>query len=139
VFLGTVEPQEVDTMKHDDAEIIDRLEEVLQSIICPVSGCWGLHGAHYEYYHDDGCACYVLEAWPVAFEDPQPENGNGQNTENVICYDFAEFEFSETIKLVALEHLHFSQRRELFEIGWTEMGQDLELRVHLVPQEIAES
>ena len=30
-----------------DASIKARLEEVLQSIICPVSGCWGLHGAHY--------------------------------------------------------------------------------------------
>ncbi len=100
---------------------------------------WGMHGAHYEYYHDDGCECYVLEVWPVAFEDPQPEGGYRQDTENVVCYEFAEFEFSETIKLVSLEHLHFSQRREIFEIGWNEMGQDLELRVHLVPQEIDDS
>ncbi len=98
-----------------------------------------MHGAHYEYYHDDGCECYVLEVWPVAFEDPQPEGGYRQDTENVVCYEFAEFEFSETIKLVSLEHLHFSQRREIFEIGWNEMGQDLELRVHLVPQEIDDS
>ena len=54
-------------------------------------------------------------------------------------HDFAEFEFSETIKIVALEHLHFSQRRAIFEIGWKERGQDVELRVHLVPQEIDES
>ena len=126
-------------MKPDDTTIKDRLEEVLQSIVCPVSGCWGMHGAHYEYYHDDGCECYVLEVWPLAFEDPQPEGGNRQDTENVVCYEFAEFEFSETIKLVSLEHLHFSQRREIFEIGWNEMGQDLELRVHLVPQEIDDS
>lgn len=123
-------------MKPNDATIKGRLEEVVQSIVCPVSGCWGMHGAHYEYYHDDGCGCYVLEVWPVAFEDPKPEGANGQDAENVVCYEFAEFEFSETIKLVSLEHLHFSQRREIFEIGWTEMGQDLELRVHLVPQEI---
>ena len=90
----------------------------------------------YEYYHDDGCECYVLEVWPVAFEEPSQNGGNGKDTEDVICYEFAEFEFSETIKLVSLEHLHFSQRREIFEIGWKEMGQDLELRVHLVPQEI---
>ena len=107
--LGIVESLEINTMKPDDTTIKDRLEEVLQSIVCPVSGCWGMHGAHYEYYHDDGCECYVLEVWPVAFEDPQPEGGNGQDTENVVCYEFAEFEFSETIKLVSLEHLHFSQ------------------------------
>lgn len=78
----------------------------------------------------------MLEVWPVAFEDSRQEGGNGRDHEDVVCYDFAEFEFSETIKLVALEHLHFSQRREMFEIGWKEEGQDLELRVHLVPQEI---
>ena len=126
-------------MKPDDAAIRARLEEVLQSILCPVSGCWGLHGAHYEYYHDDGCECYVLEVWPVGFEQPRQEDGNGQESENVVCYDFAEFEFSETIKIVTLGHLHFSQRREIFAIGWKEWGQDLELRVHLVPQEIDES
>ena len=123
-------------MKPDNATIQARLEEVLRSIMCPVSGCWGLHGAHYEYYHDDGCECYVLEVWPVGFDDPQQEDGNGQETEQYVCYDFAEFEFSEMVELVPLEHLHFSQRREIFEIGWREMGQNLELRVHLVPQEI---
>ncbi len=97
-----------------------------------------LHGAHYEYYHDDGCECYVLKVWPVAFEDPRQEGGNGRDHEDVVCYDFAEFEFGETIKLVSLEHLHFSQRREVFEIGWKAEGQDLGLRVHLVPQEIDE-
>ncbi|MBM4088361.1 MAG: hypothetical protein FJ276_02870 [Planctomycetes bacterium] len=125
-------------MQPDDATIKARLEEVLQSVVCPVSGCWGLHGAHYEYYHDEGCECYVLEVWPVAFDAPRQEGGNGQNNEDVLCYEFAEFEFSETITLVALEHLHFSQRREIFKTGRKEEGQDLELRVHLVPQEIDE-
>ena len=32
-------------MKPDDADIKARLEEVLESIVCPVSGCWGMHGA----------------------------------------------------------------------------------------------
>ena len=32
----------------------------------------------------------------------------------------------ETMKLVPLEHLRFTQRREILEIGWREMGQDLE-------------
>ena len=40
---------------------------------------------------------------------------NRQDTEKLVCYEFAEFEFSETIKLVSLEHLHFSQRREIFD------------------------
>ena len=35
-----------------------------------------------------------------------------------------------------LEHLHFSQRRQIFEIGWKENGLDLELRVHIVPMEV---
>ena len=81
----------------------------------------------------------MLEVWPVAFKEPRQEGGNGKNTEDVICYEFAEFDFSETIKLVSLEHLHFSQRRKISEIGWREMEQDLELRVHLVPQEIDDS
>ncbi len=125
-------------MKPDDVTVKARLEEVLQSIICPVSGCWGLHGAHCEYYHDEGSECYVLEVWPVAFEEPEREGCTGEDTDAAICYEFAEFEFGETIKLVSLEHLHFSQRREIFEIGWKEEGQDLELRVHLIPQEVDE-
>jgi len=40
------------------------------------------------------------------------------------------------MKEVPLEHLNFSQRRQIFEIGWNEGGQDLELRVHLVPVEV---
>ncbi len=30
---------------------------------------------------------------------------------------------------------HFSQRLAVFEIGWKEFGQDLELRVHIEPEE----
>ena len=40
------------------------------------------------------------------------------------------------VKAVTLEHLHFSQRRQIFEVGWKENGQDLELRVHIVPVEV---
>ncbi len=123
-------------MNSDDARIKARLEEVLQSILCPVGGCWSLHGCHYEYYYDEGCECYVVEVWPVGFEEPREEGGNGQDhSEGVICYEFAEFEFAEMVKVVPLEHLHFSQRRQIFEIGWTEEGQNLELRVHIVPVE----
>lgn len=28
----------------DDAKIEARLEEVLESIFCPIGGCWSLHG-----------------------------------------------------------------------------------------------
>ena len=47
----------------------------------------------------------------------------------------AEFDFTELIKAVPLENFHFSQRRAVFEIGWKEFGQDLELRVHIEPEE----
>ena len=40
------------------------------------------------------------------------------------------------VKEVPLEHLHFSQRRQIFEIGWKEGGQDMELRVPIVPVEV---
>lgn len=123
-------------MRPDDAKIKARLEEVLESIFCPVSGCWGLHGCHYEYYYDEGCECHVLEVWPVGFKEPREEGDDGQDdAEHMICYEFAEFEFGEMVKVVPLEHLHFSQRRQIFELGWTEEGQDLELRVHITPVE----
>lgn len=124
-------------MDAEQAEIQERLEEVLQSMLCPVSGCWCLHGCHYEYYYDEGCECHVLEVWPVGFHEPEEEGGNGrERQEDDICYEFAEFEFAEMVKEVPLKHLHFSQRRQIFEIGWKEGGQDLELRVHIVPVEV---
>jgi len=42
-------------MNPEEAKIKARLEEVLQSIFCPVGGCWCLHGCHYEYYYDEDC------------------------------------------------------------------------------------
>ena len=114
-----------------------RLEEVLESVFCPVSGCWCLHGGHYEYHYDQGGECHVLDVWPVGFNEPQEEGGNGRSTlEGEICYEFAEFEFGEMVKEVCLEHLHFSQRRHVFEIGWKEHGQDMELKVHIMPAEV---
>ena len=65
-------------MKPEDATIKARLEEVLESIFCPVGGCWCLHGCHYEYYYDEGCECHVLEVWPVGFEEPEEPGGNGR-------------------------------------------------------------
>ena len=122
-------------MNHKEAKIKARLEEVMESILCPVGGCWCMHGGHYEYYYDEGCECHVLEVWPVGFHEAEEEGGNGRQPEG-ICYEFAEFEFGEMVKVVPLEHLHFSQRRQIFEIGWKEDGQDLELRVHIVPVEV---
>ena len=125
-------------MTPEDAKIKARLAEVLESVFCPVSGCWCLHGGHYEYYYDECCECHVLEVWPVGFKEPQEEGGNGQRTpEGEICYEFAEFEYGEMVKEVSLEHLHFSQRRQIFEIGWKEHGQDMELRIHIMPAEVA--
>jgi hypothetical protein len=124
-------------MNPKEAKIKARLEEVLKSIFCPVGGCWCLHGCHYEYYYDEGCECHVLEVWPVGFEEPEETGGNGRkNHEGDICYEFAEFEFGEMVNEVPLEHLHFSQRRQIFEIGWKEDDHHLELRLHIVPVDV---
>jgi hypothetical protein len=120
-------------------EIQRRLEEVLSLLPCPVSGCWGLHGAETASYHDPECECHVLEVWPVAFEQEGDQETNGHDgTDPEILYELAEFDFTELVKQVPLEHFHFSQRRAIFEIGWKEFGQDMELRVHIEPQEVDE-
>ena len=111
-----------------------RLEEVMSLLPCPVSGCWGLHGAETSYYYDTGCECHVLEVWPVAVEEEVDAEANGHEGTGAL-YELAEFEFTELIKAVPLEHLHFSQGRAVFEIGWKEFGRDLELRVHIEPEE----
>lgn len=124
-------------MNAEESKINARLEEVLDSIFCPVGGCWSLHGARYECYYDEGQECHVLEVWPVGFQEAEVAGGNGRKRgEDSVCYEFAEFEFSEMVKETPLEHLHFSQRRQVFEIGWREDGQDLELRVHIMPVEV---
>ena len=97
-----------------------------------MSGCWFLHGAETAYYHDTDSECHVLEVWPVAVEPVVDEETNGHHgTEPEILYELAEIDFTELITAVPLEHFHFSQRRAVFEIGWKEFGQDLELRVHI--------
>jgi len=124
-------------MNHEEAKIKARLEEVLDSIFCPVGGCWCMHGGHYENCYDQGCECHVLEVWPVGFQEAANEGGNGRKRDaDDICYEFAEFEFGKMVKEVPLEHFHFSQRRQIFEIGWKEGGRDLELRVHIMPVEV---
>jgi len=113
-----------------------RLEEVMALLPCPVSGCWGLHGAETSYYHDTDSECRVLEVWPVAVEEPvEPETNGHEGAEPEILYELAEFDFTELIKAVPLKDFHFSQRRAIFEIGWKEFGQDLALRVHIEPKE----
>jgi hypothetical protein len=120
-------------------QIQRRLEEVMSLLPCPMSGCWGLHGAESSYYYDSNCECHVLEVWPVAVEDEVDEETNGhEGAESDILYELAEFDFTELIRAVSLETFHFSQRRAVFEIGWKEFGMDLELRVQLEPEEAGE-
>ena len=116
-----------------------RLEEVLLLIPCPVAGCWGPHGAKTAYYYDEDCESHVLEVWPKTFEEPDDHEGNGDDQANGdLLFGLAEFDFTELVKTVPLETFHFSQKRAIFEIGWKEDGQDLELRIHLVPEEADE-
>jgi hypothetical protein len=124
-------------MSDDDPTITTRLNDALNMILCPVVGCWSLHGGHLEYFYDTDAESHVLEVWPVGVEEPQVSVGNGhRQTEPDLLYELAEFDFTELTKEVPLEHFHFSQRRSIFEIGWTEFGQYLELRVHIVPFEV---
>ena len=126
-------------MNHEDTSIKDRLTDVLNSILGPVAGCWPLHGGHSEYYFDADAESHVLEVGPVGIEEPEEHGGNGHHqTEHGLLYELAEFDFTELAKEIALEHFHFSQRRSVFEIGWEEDGQQLELRVHIVTVEVAE-
>ena len=46
---------------------------------------------------------------------------------------FAEFDFLELVKQVSVTQFHFNPRDAIFEIGWPEFGQNLELRVHIEP------
>ena len=121
------------------AKIKRRLEEVMAMIPCPIAGCWSLHGAETSYYFDRDSECHVLEVWPVGFDEPVQHGGNGHPPdEDAVCYEFAEFDFTDLVREVPLENFHFRQRRQVFEIGWKEGEQELELRIHLVPEEIGE-
>jgi hypothetical protein len=120
-------------------EIQRRLEEVMSRIPCPVSGCWFVHGAETSYYYDEGCECHVLEVWPVGVREEVEEQTNGhEGSVPDILYELAEFDFTELVKAVPLERFHFSQRRAIFEIGWKECGRDLELRLHIEPEQADE-
>ena len=56
-------------MNDKEAAIRARLETVLSSILCPVVGCWPLHGCEMAYYLDSGTESYVLEVWPVSDQE----------------------------------------------------------------------
>ena len=125
--------------KHESIKIKRRLEEVMEMIPCPITGCWSLYGAETAYYFDRNCKCHVWRCGQLSFEEPVPHSGNGHPpADDGICYEFAEFEFADLVKEVPLDHFHFSQRRQVFEIGWKEGGQELELRIHIVPKEVDE-
>lgn len=118
-------------------QIQRRLAEVMAMIPCPVSGCWFVHGAETAYYFDENSGCQVLEVWPKSFDEPDQHEGNRhEEAEGDILFELAEFDFSELVKSVTLENFHFSQHRAVFEISWKQFGQDLELRVHIEPEEV---
>jgi hypothetical protein len=61
---------------------------------------------------------------------------NGRKeTEQGLLYELGEFDFTELTQVVPLEHFNFSQHRQVFEIGWREFDKELELRVHVEPDE----
>jgi len=117
----------------DDPRISERLHAALTMIMCPIAGCWSLHGAETVIYYDKEADTYVLEAWPVRVEQPEDHAGNGHTADGEFMYEFAEFDFLELVKQVPLKQFHFSQRDAIFEIGWPEFGHELELRVHIEP------
>jgi hypothetical protein len=123
-------------MNDEDPSAKERLEKVLESVPCAVAGCWPLHGGHLEYYFDSDAESHVLEVWPIGFEEPAGHGGNGHHrTEKGLLYELAEFDFLHIAEEIPVEHFHFSQQHALFEIGWSEGGNNLELRIHILPRE----
>jgi hypothetical protein len=55
-----------------------------------------------------------------------------------LLYELAEFDFLHVAKEISADEFHFSQRRSIFEIAWKERGDNLELRIHIVPAELAD-
>ena len=120
----------------DEARIKERMDEVLNSIFCPVFGCWPLHTCQYGFYYDEHAKAHVVEVWPVAVEGIGDIAPSGHlKSESGLFFEPAEFEFSNTFQKIDVEHFHFSQRDSVFEIGWSEAGHKLELRVHILPKE----
>ena len=115
-----------------------RLEEVLLLLPCPVSGCWARPVPRRRI---TTTRTAKATSWRSAktFEEPDDHQGNGDDQANGdLLFGLAAFDFMELVKTVPLETFHFSQELAIFEIGWKEDGQDLELRIHLVPEEAGE-
>jgi hypothetical protein len=126
-------------MNDETPKIKERLEEVFNSIPCAVVGCWPLHGCRLEHYFDSNSESYVLEVWPMGIKEPEDHHGNGHHRTNQgLLYELAEFDFLHIIEEIPAEHFHFSQARSLFEIGWQENENNLELRIHILPIEVAD-
>jgi len=127
-------------MTEDESGIRSRMEDVLNSILCPISGCWSLHGCKWEYFHDTGEDVHVMQVWPVGImeENGSPEGNGHELSDQGLLYELAEFDFSELATTIPIEHFHFSQRRGVFEIGWKESEKDFELRVYIAPQEVSD-
>jgi hypothetical protein len=64
-------------MDDENSQIKIRLVDVLNSILCPVVGCWALRGGYSDYYFDSDAESHVLEVWPIAIEPPEEHMGNG--------------------------------------------------------------
>ena len=123
-------------MTSDDPSAKDRLVEVLESLYCPVSGCWSEHGCRYEYREGEDEETYVLEVWPVAIPEPAASSTNGDHrSESGVLYEPATFDFVP-LRELDLKSFHFSQQDSLFEIIWEEDGLVLGLRIHIVPVEV---
>src|SRR5450631_375396 len=61
----------------DDPRISERLHDVLTMIMCPIAGCWSLHGAESVIYYDGNIEAFILESWPVRVKAPEDHEGNG--------------------------------------------------------------
>jgi hypothetical protein len=69
-------------------------------------------------------------------EKDEDESNGHERSDHGLLYELAEFDFAGLHQEVPLEYLHFSQRRQIFEIGWKEFGKDSELQVHIEPEEV---
>ena len=116
----------------DESKVEQRLLEAMNSLFSPIVGCWDMHGCYHEFFYDSDAESYVLEVWPIGVGEPSEGNGH-QQTERVLSYELAEFDFLQ-ISQLALEHFLFSQARSFFEIGWKENNKLLEIRIHIVPK-----
>ena len=72
-------------MEDEAPEIRERLQAVLNSLLCPIAGCWPLHGCDYEYFFDADAETHVLEIWPVGIDEPREHEGNGHHETGQAC------------------------------------------------------